>query len=408
MVYTNKWRIADFISSMLAILGLLIALFEYELSFVVSADDRDSLTLGRNILRLIILITSIISVSTIVIRYYYKRKWQNLPIPKEVQNQIYNNDYTNLMRQNRRKRFISYKFIIDIIICLICPIPYYEISFYLTEFVTSQKEEVEAPYLLSDMILIFMFSRFYLMIRNVFNHTEFSDPYAKLHCERHGFSANTRFCFKCYLSKYPALTVISTLLTSIFILSYILRIAEKPFFKAYKGWADYSPLNSIYMVIVTMTTVGFGDYVPYTTLGKIITMLTALWGAFIISLLIVSVNAIFTLSPKQKTAYTKLIRVRAAAKCIISALRYHVINQKYILMNEGRESQASRLTAFINEEIVKKHWKSFDKRIKKFKEISRNFKISQEQTLVTSKLTKIETRVDNLEKLMIQSLRLLK
>ena len=289
---------------MLSLLGLLIALVEYELSFVVSKDERETLTTGRNVLRILVLLNSIISAGTIVVRYYYKRKWQNLPIPKEVQNQIYNNDYTNLMRQNRRKRFVSYKFIFDIIICIIWPIPFYEFNFYVSEFATTQKEEIEAEYLLSDMILILMFSRFYLMIRNFFNHTEFSDPYAKLHCERHGFSANTRFWFKCYLSKYPAMTVISTLVMSIFILSYILRIAEKPFFKTYRGWTSYSPINSIYMVIVTMTTVGFGDYVPYTTLGKLVTIMTALWGAFIISLLIVSVNAIFTLSHQNKKLLT--------------------------------------------------------------------------------------------------------
>ena len=89
-------------------------------------------------------------------------------------------------------------------------------------------------------------------------------------------------------------------------------------------------------------------------------------------------------------------------------MRYHVINQKFIWMNERRESQSSRLTAYINEEIVKKHWKSFEKSIKKFKEISRNYKTAQEQSLVAKKLTKIESRVDNLEKMMIKNLRLLK
>ena len=140
------------------------------------------------------------------------------------------------------------------------------------------------------------------------------------------------------------------------------------------------------MVIVTMTTVGFGDYVPYTTIGKIVTMITALWGAFIISLLIVSVNTIFTLSPKQKVAYTKLIRVRSAAKCIISAMRYHVVNRKLRDITNGRESQMSRITTYVNEQLVKKYWKSFEKRLKKFNEISKNYKISQEQTMVTRKV----------------------
>jgi hypothetical protein len=39
-----------------------------------------------------------------------------------------------------------------------------------------------------------------------------------------------------------------------------------------------------------MTTVGYGDIVPVTTLGKILAVITALWGGFIISLLIASVN----------------------------------------------------------------------------------------------------------------------
>ena len=217
---------------------------EYEISFVDAIDQRENLSTQRIVLRILILITSISSVGTIVVRYYFKRKWQNLPFPKEITSQVYNNDYTNLMRQNRRKRFISYKFAIDVIIWIVWPFPFHEFSFSMYEFVTSQKQEVMAEYLISDMILIFMFTRFYLLIRNVFNHTEFSDPYAKLHWERHGFSANTRFWFKWYMSKYPALTVISTLVISIFVLSYILRIAEKPFFIVYKGWTNYNPINS--------------------------------------------------------------------------------------------------------------------------------------------------------------------
>lgn len=66
------------------------------------------------------------------------------------------------------------------------------------------------------------------------------------------------------------------------------------------------------MVVVTLTTVGYGDFVPITSLGKIVTICTAFWGGFIISLLIVSVNDIFNLSVPQRIAYDKLVRVRSA------------------------------------------------------------------------------------------------
>lgn len=71
--------------------------------------------------------------------------------------------------------------------------------------------------------------------------------------------------------------------------------------------------NNIYFIITTITTVGYGDFVPVTTLGKALFIITAFYGGFIISLLIVSVEGIFSLSTKQETAYRKLTMVKTAA-----------------------------------------------------------------------------------------------
>lgn len=83
------------------------------------------------------------------------------------------------------------------------------------------------------------------------------------------------------------------------------------------------------------------------------TVTTALWGGFIISLLIVSVNDIFILSVPQKIAYDKLIRVRTAVKCIIAALRYQVAKQKYRAINGDGNTEPSRST-HIREDNVDK------------------------------------------------------
>lgn len=115
----RKWRIADLITAILTISGLIIAIAEYEVGFIVFKGARSNISVERNVLRVLVTLTSIASVITIIVRYYFKRKWQNLPIPKEVHHQVYNNDYTNLMRQNRRKRFISFKLIFDVLLCLV-------------------------------------------------------------------------------------------------------------------------------------------------------------------------------------------------------------------------------------------------------------------------------------------------
>jgi len=100
------------------------------------------------------------------------------------------------MRQNRKKRFVSWVLLIEVMILVISPSPFFEYEFRIDQYVVGKSDPVPATYLISDWVLLFMFFRLYIILRSFFNHTEFSDPYAKLHCERHGFTANTRFCFK--------------------------------------------------------------------------------------------------------------------------------------------------------------------------------------------------------------------
>ena len=62
--------------------------------------------------------------------------------------------------------------------------------------------------------------------------------------------------------------------------------------------------NSMWCTIVTMGTVGFGDFVPRTHLGRCIAVLACIWGNFLISLMIVSltVSCEFTV-PAHRKAY---------------------------------------------------------------------------------------------------------
>lgn len=45
--------------------------------------------------------------------------------------------------------------------------------------------------------------------------------------------------------------------------------------------------NAIWLTIITMTTVGFGDLFPRTILGRGIDVLLVIWGTFIVSLMVV-------------------------------------------------------------------------------------------------------------------------
>lgn len=153
MLLYKKWRNADMLAAILGSIGLIISLIEYEIGFNYYFDQRDQLDTFRNILRLIVSFLSISCFIIIIIRYFYKIKWKNLPIPKQTQNLIYNNDYTNLMRESREKGMISFKFFLDILILTVHPLPFWDKTVIISEYLKGFPMSLEAPYLLSDFII---------------------------------------------------------------------------------------------------------------------------------------------------------------------------------------------------------------------------------------------------------------
>lgn len=45
--------------------------------------------------------------------------------------------------------------------------------------------------------------------------------------------------------------------------------------------------NALWLTIITMTTVGYGDFYPRTLFGRIIDVFLIIWGIFIVSLMVV-------------------------------------------------------------------------------------------------------------------------
>ena len=62
-----------------------------------------------------------------------------------------------------------------------------------------------------------------------------------------------------------------------------------------------------------MTTVGYGDLVPATDFGRSIIIFVALWGTFLISLLILIASDIFEMTMNEQKALHHLLQTRKAA-----------------------------------------------------------------------------------------------
>lgn len=104
------------------------------------------------------------------------------------------------------------------------------------------------------------------------------------------------------MKEKPYQFLLLSLVISTIILGYDLRIFERQFSEFSNQ--DFGLLqNNIWNVIITMTTVGYGDIYPKTTMGRIVGIIIALWGLFLVSIFTVTLSNLFTFSMGEKKAY---------------------------------------------------------------------------------------------------------
>ena len=159
------------------------------------------------------------------------------------------------------KKSFGIDFWIEAFMILLCPPPYWDVIIDIKALNPANTTKVPVYYLLS--------------------------------CKSYGFTANVRFAMKCFVRSHPGTSVLLLLILTVFILAYLLRIAELPY-GVTVGNITWEPFtDSVWCIIITMTTVGYGDIAPKTIFGRIVAVLAALWGTFLVSILIISVGNIF-------------------------------------------------------------------------------------------------------------------
>ena len=213
----------------------------------------------------------------------------------------------------------------------------------------SGSESVILYYNMSCIILFFMLFRIYHVFRLVNSYSFFTTPKAESICGLMNTKANTSFALRAYLKVNPFGVLLITMVFIIAIFGISMQILEYYNAQIMAAMVEDNNqyvqimnkfcyfFNSLWVVIVTMTTIGYGDIYPTTYFGRIVATLTCIFGIMILSLLVVFTNYSITLDEVEKHVYQKVMEGRAdpddlrkeATSLIGTILRYNYLRKKH-------------------------------------------------------------------------------
>lgn len=164
------------------------------------------------------------------------------------------------------------------------------------------------PYFVYDFFLAFMFLRCHFFAKACMVYSPVNDRlYGKRVCQDAGFEPTFSFQYRASMRAYPISTFTLLSLTMIISFSYIIRIFERPYYSFVFNTGDDgvqfynfdSLVSSLWFTVITMTSVGYGGIIASTRIGRWMTILSSLVGAFILSLLVAIITDWFIMEEKQ-------------------------------------------------------------------------------------------------------------
>jgi len=164
-------------------------------------------------------------------------------------------------------------------------------------------------------------------------------PRSKRICAINGCDANLMFALKAFMKQKPYMTITASLVATILVFGYQLKVFEGPLSQV--SGQDYNNFeNAMWNVIVTLSTVGYGDIFMKTIFGRIVGTIICFWGTFIVSYFVVTVTNMLSFAPPEEKSYTLLQRLHYKEE-----LKSYAVNvltaaykQRQVRMNYGDDA----------------------------------------------------------------------
>ncbi len=202
---------------------------------------------------------------------------------------------------------LIWKLLLELIVCAIHSPPKINNILVTISSLNGNELTADIDIFLSSWVSL----RAYLLLKYfAFNSTWAKSNVEKI-CNDFHTEGGISFAIKAELKENPYTLVLVALSISIFIFGYAMRNIELAFSEPKEKFMIFdwtNTFNGFWCIVMTILTVGYGDFYPQTTLGKIIAVLACVWGTILISLMVVSMTFSVEFSPQEEKAFAEIKR----------------------------------------------------------------------------------------------------
>jgi hypothetical protein len=241
----------------------------------------------------------------------------------------------------------------------------------------------------------YIFVLVYLLFKFYSFYSSWADDRAEMICHECNAEGGITFAIKAKLKERPYFTVGALMLMSILNFGYILRNVEVAFMRdiSEEKFQDWRYIwNGYWCIIITILTVGYGDYYSQTYLGRTIAVIACLWGTFLISLMVVSLTISMEFTLQEEQAYEEIKK----------ELLYVELKKKGIHMikclNHLKNICSIEGGVYDNPEVNRKYRKAFreyQKSLKEFRKLRKDILNKEHETSNENILHKLNQILSN-------------